>query len=116
MNKNLSFGWTILEMVYHSKGIRSSPHSAPSATASKESFPFRTNIDPMPTIYRLHKTDQFRTVGKCTGIQWHPRHFFASNMGSIQCLSAYTAHSAMIHPFSPNMNLMTVVKKNISPS
>ena len=49
-------------MVYHSKGIRSSPHSAPSATASKESFPFRTNIDPMPTIYRLHKTDQFRTV------------------------------------------------------
>ena len=114
MNKNLSFGWTILGMVYHSKGIRSSPHSAPSATASKESFPFRTNTDPMPTIYRLHKTDQFRTVGKCTGIQWHPRHFFASNMGSIQCLSAYTAHSAMIHPFSPNMNLMTRCEKRIS--
>ena len=101
-------------MVYHSKGIRSSPHSAPSATASKESFPFRTNTDPMPTIYRLHKTDQFRTVGKCTGIQWYPRHFFASNMGSIQCLSAYTAHSAMIHPFSPNMNLMTRCEKRIS--
>ena len=53
-------------MVYHSKGIRSSPHSAPSATASKESFPFRTNTDPMPTIYRLHKTDQFRTVASET--------------------------------------------------
>ena len=51
-------------MVYHSKGIRSSPHSAPSATASKESFPFRTNTDPMPTIYRLHKTDQFHFKGQ----------------------------------------------------
>ena len=68
-------------MVYHSKGIRSSPHSAPSATASKESFPFRTNTDPMPTIYRLHKTDQFRTVGKCTGIQWHPETFFRIQHG-----------------------------------
>lgn len=77
------------------KIIYSSPHSAPSATASKKSFPFHTNTDPMPTIYRLHKTDQFHTVEKCTGIQWHSRHFFASNMGSIQCLSAYTAHRPM---------------------
>ena len=48
-------------MVYHSKGIRSSPPFGPSATASKESFPFRSVPipDPMPTIYRLHKTDQF---------------------------------------------------------
>ena len=95
MNKNLSFDWTILGMVYHSKGNPRQSHSAPSATASKVSFPFHTNTDPMPTIYRLHKTDQFRTVGKCTGIQWHPRHFSASNMGSIQCLSEYTAHRSM---------------------
>lgn len=62
----------------------------------------------MPTIYRLHKTDQFRTVGKCTGIQWHPRHFFASNMGSIQCLSAYTAHSAMIDLVGKELDVMGV--------
>ena len=119
------FSSTFHIKIYHSTGrflewyiiqkvIRASPHSAPSATASKVSFPFHTNTDPIPTIYRLHKTDQFRTVGKCTGIQWHPRHFSASNMGSIQCLSAYTAHSAMIHPFSPNMNLMTRCEKRIS--
>ena len=82
--------WYIIQKV-----IRASPHSAPSATASKVSFPFHTNTDPMPTIYRLHKTDQFHTMGKCTGILWHPRHFSASNMGSIQCLSAYTAHRSM---------------------
>lgn len=97
MNKNLSFDWTILGMVYHSKG---NPRQSPFGPFRNRkqgivSVPFRTNTDPMPTIYRLHKTDQFRTVGKCTGIQWHPRHFSASNMGSIQCLSAYTAHRSM---------------------
>ena len=53
MNKNLSFGWTILEMVYHSKGIRSSPHSAPSATNRKQGivsvpYQYRPNADHLP--------------------------------------------------------------------